>query len=231
MYGIILLIASICAAFWGWANQAPRAQTTVCYAEPHNPLEVVLSAEDPEGDALHYELLDAPSHGKLLGSPPYLTYCPDPDFEGSDRFSFRVTDSFGSFDIGFVEIRVSHAFMDLRIVPNVPKEFTWADVLEFLVGQGVRTWYVVDIEPRVFTPSVLPFVFAGAGREAQAFVVGPLASPAIKEVACGSGSGLVDLRGAPPGTYLLLWVSGTEAFSYPFRIELPVLDRKLTYDR
>lgn len=227
---IVRAVLGLCAAsLLVWANQAPRAHNTVLFAQPGEPLEVLLSAEDPEGGILTFELLEKPAHGQVLGSPPQLVYLPNPGFEGSTRFSFRVTDPFGSFDIGVVEIRVSRVFQSLRVLPRVPEGFSWQGIAEFLARRGVRTWYVVDVEPRPFPPSLICFVFAGAGREAQGFLVGPLEGPASPEFIGSTGYVTVDLQKALPGTYLFLWVSGTEAFSYPFRIVLPVPDRKLAF--
>ncbi|MBC7343964.1 MAG: Ig-like domain-containing protein [Clostridia bacterium] len=212
---------------FGWANQPPRAESSIFYGEMNRPLEIALLAQDPEGEPLKFELLDQPSRGKLLGAPPHLIYWPDKDFVGTERFSFRVIDPYGAFDIGFVEIRISPSFASLRILPDVPSLPSFAKLVEFLVGQGVRTWYVLDIEPRAFAPGSLPFVFAGAGREARLLLVGPAEDPEIQEISSVSGLVFVDFQRAQPGIYLLLLVSGTEAFSYPVRIVNPVLDRKL----
>lgn len=38
--GLCILVT--CAVLWGWANQPPCAQTTVLFAEPNKPVEVVL---------------------------------------------------------------------------------------------------------------------------------------------------------------------------------------------
>ncbi|MFN3346683.1 MAG: hypothetical protein ACK42E_02590, partial [Candidatus Bipolaricaulaceae bacterium] len=65
-----------CAAFLAWANQPPRAQTTVVFAEPDQPVPITLQAEDPDGDTLTFELLESAHFGRLLGSPPHLVYHP-----------------------------------------------------------------------------------------------------------------------------------------------------------
>ncbi|MGQ9700403.1 MAG: hypothetical protein ACUVQS_05015 [Candidatus Bipolaricaulaceae bacterium] len=59
--------------------------------------------------------------------------------------------------------------------------------------------------------------------------MGPLESPVSPEAVGSMGYVAVDLQRALPGTYLFLWVSGTEAFSYPFRIALSIPDRKLAF--
>lgn len=230
MSGKTLWLLAVCAVSLGvWANQAPRAHSAVLYAEPGKPITLTLSAEDPDGDPLVYELLDAPRSGKLVGSPPALSYLAPPTLHGVDRFSFRVADPYGAFDIGVVEVRVDPGYAALRVVPDVPKGLDLAGLVEFLVQQGVRTWYVVDMEPRAFLPSVLPFLFVGPAQDARAFIVGPLEASAIRILPTVAGYAWVDLRQAPAGTYFFLVVSGSEAFSYPFRIVQPALDCKLAF--
>lgn len=230
MRGKSLCVLAVCVISLGaWANQTPRAHSAVLYAEPGKPLAFTLLAEDPEGDPLVYELLDAPRIGKLLGSPPALSYVAPPDFRGTERISFRVIDPYGAFDIGFVEVRVDSAYAALRVVPKAPEGLVFGELVEFLIRQGVRTWYLVDMEPRAFLPSVLPFLFAGAIGEARAFVVGPLEALAIRALPTTSSYTWVDLRQAPAGMYLFLVLSGSEAFSYPFRIVQPAPDRKFAF--
>ncbi len=191
-------------------------------------MEITLLAQDPDGDPLVFELFEQPGHGKLLGIPPKLTYWPSPDFAGAERFSFRVCDPHGAFDIGVVQIRISPAFTSLRIIPEVPETTGLVtDLVKFLLSQGVQTWYVLDVEPRVFAPGFLSFVFAG--REARLWVVGPEGKIETREVCFRSGYAVLDFSKAQPGTYLLLFVSGTEAFSYPVRIVQPAPDRKLAF--
>lgn len=60
------------------------------------PLAITLMGRDPDGQPLTYSVVTAPAHGGLAGTPPYVTYSPDPDFNGQDAFTFSVND--GSFD-------------------------------------------------------------------------------------------------------------------------------------
>lgn len=227
----ILGLVLVFAFFWGWANQVPRAHSVVLYTAVDTPVNITLVAEDPEGEALQFELLDTPKNGKLVGSPPHLTYYPKPGFVGCERLAFRVFDPHGAFDLGFVDIRISQTASALRIVPGIPEGFAATTLVEFLVQRGVRTWYIAGVEPRSFSPGMLPFLFAGLGREVRVFVVGPLQAPEIREVGKAPGLVLTDLRQALPGTYFFLVVSGSEAFSYPFRIVRPAPDYKLAYAR
>ncbi len=60
----------------------------------------VLSAHDPEGDELTYEIVKYPSHGfltldnKALGT---YTYTPNASYTGNDSFSYVVRDRYGNY--------------------------------------------------------------------------------------------------------------------------------------
>jgi uncharacterized delta-60 repeat protein len=63
---------------------------------------------DPDGDPVTVDLLFGPAHGTLsLASDGAFTYTPDPDFNGSDGFVYKVSDAFGGSDIGSVEFTVT----------------------------------------------------------------------------------------------------------------------------
>jgi len=53
---------------------------------------ILLTGSDPDGDPLTYTVLRTPTHGKLSGTAPNLTYTPDPNFSWLDSFTFRVSD-------------------------------------------------------------------------------------------------------------------------------------------
>ncbi|MCX7844650.1 MAG: Ig-like domain-containing protein [Candidatus Bipolaricaulota bacterium] len=216
--------------FWTWANQPPRAQTAVLFAESSRPVAVVLSADDPDGDPLSFELLEWSGKGQLSGAPPWLTYTPPANFVGTERFSFRVVDPYGAFDIGFVEIRIGPALSALRVLPQLPQEPGLLGFVDFLVAQGIRTLYVSHLEPKAFAPGILPFFFVHSGTEAEVFVVGPGGTGELRRLgALRDHCLLVDMRQAPPGTYFFLVLSGSQAFAYPFRLIRLGKDREFAY--
>ncbi|MEM6640035.1 MAG: Ig-like domain-containing protein [Pseudomonadota bacterium] len=56
---------------------------------------IVLSGSDPDIQdqaSLTYQVVDGPSHGTLTGTPPFLTYTPEPDFSGPDALTFTTFD-------------------------------------------------------------------------------------------------------------------------------------------
>src|SRR5262249_12081099 len=62
---------------------------------------------DPDHDLATTELLYAPQHG-LFSFTPYgtFTYTPDPQFSGTDRFAYKVSDAFGGERVGSVVFNV-----------------------------------------------------------------------------------------------------------------------------
>ena len=53
---------------------------------------LILTGSDPNNDPLIFYITSAPIHGTLLGTVPNLTYQPNADFFGTDRFKFKVSD-------------------------------------------------------------------------------------------------------------------------------------------
>ncbi|MCG8456095.1 MAG: Ig-like domain-containing protein, partial [Holophagales bacterium] len=72
-----------------------------------------LQATDPGGDPLTYQVISAPEHGTLLGTPPSLTYAPDADWNGVDSFTFQADDGTAT-DLGTVTLT-------LDPVPDAPR--------------------------------------------------------------------------------------------------------------
>ncbi len=83
-------------------------------AEPHSvttvedtPVEIRLMGSDPDSDPLAYSTVTGPSHGSLKGTAPNLTYTPNPNFNGSDSFTFKINDGAADSAPATVSIMVS----------------------------------------------------------------------------------------------------------------------------
>ncbi len=60
----------------------------------------VLSAYDPEGDSLKYEIVKYPSHGRVVLEDASLgtySYIPDDSYTGGDSFVYVVQDKYGNY--------------------------------------------------------------------------------------------------------------------------------------
>jgi hypothetical protein len=53
---------------------------------------IALTGSDPDGAQVTYGIATPPAHGQLTGTPPNVTYTPDPNFHGDDSFTFTTSD-------------------------------------------------------------------------------------------------------------------------------------------
>jgi Lamin Tail Domain/CotH kinase protein/Bacterial Ig domain/Concanavalin A-like lectin/glucanases superfamily/Immunoglobulin domain len=54
------------------------------------PVAITLTGLDPQGLPLTYTVVAPPGHGSLSGTPPALTYQPNPNYSGTDAFMFQA---------------------------------------------------------------------------------------------------------------------------------------------
>ena len=59
-------------------------------------LNLMLAVDDPDGDALTFNVTVPPANGTLTGTGPDFQYQPDPDFNGTDQFTVVANDPMGS---------------------------------------------------------------------------------------------------------------------------------------
>ena len=71
-----------------------------------NSVSITLNAASP-GGSLTYSIVDAPTHGQLVGLGANPTYQPNADYSGSDSFSFRVNDGAHDSNTSTVSIIVT----------------------------------------------------------------------------------------------------------------------------
>jgi len=79
----------------------------VTLAEDAAGAAVGLLGGDVDGDPLGYALGAPPANGTLLGTPPALTYVPNPNFNGTDSFTYTVTAAGASSAVATVTLKVT----------------------------------------------------------------------------------------------------------------------------
>lgn len=94
-------------------NRSPQASAQNINLSEDNSLLIVLTGSDVDDDLLSYTVTSGPSNGVLTGSPPNLTYIPNPDFSGTDSFDFEVADGNGGVQTGTI-------FIDVQSVNDAP---------------------------------------------------------------------------------------------------------------
>ncbi|MBX9628069.1 MAG: tandem-95 repeat protein [Gemmataceae bacterium] len=74
------------------AYSAPAANSLMVEATEDTDTVITLTGSDADGDEFTFEVVGGPAHGTLSGTAPSLTYTPDPNYNGPDSFTFRVSD-------------------------------------------------------------------------------------------------------------------------------------------
>lgn len=78
--------------------------------------DIILTATDPNNDSLTYSIVDSPSHGKITGTPPNITYTPTEHYAGSDSFTFKASD--GNCDSNIAEVKIEIERSILKVEPG-----------------------------------------------------------------------------------------------------------------
>ncbi len=120
-------------------NTAPEADDLTIKARINTPASVALKATDGEANPLTYEVLTQPSNGALSGSAPKLTYTPNTDFLGSDRFTFKANDGELDSNVGTVVIAVdtlNHPAITTNQTVSVPRNTTARIILNVTDEDG-----------------------------------------------------------------------------------------------
>ena len=74
-------------------NNPPIIDAINVELDEDSEIEVVLSAQDPDGDLLSYSIVNAPIFGSLISMEETVyVYSPESDFFGTDSFTFLVSD-------------------------------------------------------------------------------------------------------------------------------------------
>jgi VCBS repeat-containing protein len=88
----ILLMVAFAVVIVKSSNTPPKAESQSVTTREDMPVSITLAGSDRDGNPLTYSVVARSSHGTLSGTVPHLTYNPDTNFSGTDRFSFKVSD-------------------------------------------------------------------------------------------------------------------------------------------
>ena len=77
-------------------NDAPSVPNIVLGTPEDTPRSIPLSSSDVEGNPLTFSIVDGPDNGTLSGDGTNRTYTPNPNFNGTDSFTFQADDVMGS---------------------------------------------------------------------------------------------------------------------------------------
>ena len=88
------------------AATLPLAISQAIKTSRSTPVGISVSTSSLKGTMLRYTVVSAPKHGRLSGRFPNVTYTPDTDFVGTDRFTFQANDGTANTNTASVGITV-----------------------------------------------------------------------------------------------------------------------------
>ncbi len=91
----------------GMTNSTPEADDQSISVTEDTPTPITLTGSDMDGDNLWFSAVGHTHSGTLSGEAPNLVYTPDPDFDGSDNFTFQANDHYGAWDDGTIDITIT----------------------------------------------------------------------------------------------------------------------------
>ncbi|MDJ0835210.1 MAG: Ig-like domain-containing protein [Acidobacteriota bacterium] len=132
-----------------------------------NTLVVVLTGTAEATDDPVFEIVDEPETGVLTGTPPEITYLPDPNVHGNDQFTFRIGDGIDWSEPAAVTITITpvndpptvqdlHVLttaetpVPLVLVGNDPDQDTLDFIVESQPAHGTLSGTAPDL---VYTPA------------------------------------------------------------------------------
>ncbi|MDC0480275.1 glycine-rich protein [Candidatus Marinimicrobia bacterium] len=101
------------------SNTAPTATAQSVTSNEDSPQTITLTGSDVEGDALTYALATNPSNGTSTLSGSQVTYTPNTNYNGSDSFTFTVSDAEYTSSAATVSITVA-SVNDLPVISSTP---------------------------------------------------------------------------------------------------------------
>ena len=117
-------------------NTVPAADDQTVTTPEETPIDITLTATDPEGAPLTYTILDQPAHGSVTLDGATATYTPALNFNGTDSFTFKANDGIADSLLATVTITVTPV-NDAPVAVDDAYEVDEDAVLTVLAAQGV----------------------------------------------------------------------------------------------
>jgi len=93
------------------ANTPPVADSQAVNVDEDGSVVIILTGSDADGDALAFAIESNPSHGILSdfdAASHSVTYTPDPEFNGTDSFTYTISDGNGGTATATVAMTVNN---------------------------------------------------------------------------------------------------------------------------
>jgi autotransporter-associated beta strand protein len=98
----------------GGYNALAVANPQVVVTPVSAPKSITLSGSSCRGTAVTFSDVSTPAHGSLSGTAPNFVYSPDTGYTGPDRFTFKVSDTLTTSEVGTVSLIVGTAGTGLK---------------------------------------------------------------------------------------------------------------------
>ena len=151
-------------------NDAPTANPQPAVTtDEDTAVAITLTGSDPNGDELSYMVVTDPIHGVLTGIAPNLTYTPEADYNGSDSFTFKVSDGMLESNVATVSITVNpvnDAPTISHIADTAIDEDTNTDAIGLTVGDVETAPGSLTVSGTSSNTTLVPngnIVFGGSG--------------------------------------------------------------------
>ncbi|WP_238540034.1 kelch repeat-containing protein [Corallococcus macrosporus] len=200
------------------ANTAPTAEAVRIATMTGVPLDITLTATDPDADqTLTWTIVTQPQHGTLSGTPPDLQYTPNPGYVGADSFTYRVSDC---------GLDSNEASVDVAVEATQPLAITCPEdtVIEATGPDGAPgTWPAATVTPGASGPATVTY----SPAEGSTLPLGTTTVTAIAEDASGTQvtcSFQVEVRDTTPPALTCpadLQVASDDASGATVTFELP----------
>ena len=111
-------------------NDTPTALDQSIVTDENRAISFNLNVNDVDGDVLTMQLTKQPTHGKLTGEVPNLTYTPNKNFRGSDEITYSVND-------GSLTSNNATIYIKIKKVNHIPTVDAGVDKK---IRLGFETW-------------------------------------------------------------------------------------------
>ncbi len=129
-------------------SKPPSANPQSLSTDEGVPVAITLTAtSSPPGKHATYEIVSAPTHGTISGSPPAVTYTPNPGYFGTDQFKFTASEGKLTSAPGTVSITVNRVNQaPVNTVPGAQSVNENTNLVFSLAGQDAISVADADSE-------------------------------------------------------------------------------------
>jgi large repetitive protein len=132
------------------ANDLPVVSNQSVTTIEDEPVAILLTGSDADGDALTYTVVAGPTKGELTGTAPNLVYVPNSDVSGSDSFTYKVNDGTADSSLATVTITVNavnDAPVAGALAVTTDEDTTAIITLQGFDSEGATLTYTVVRQP------------------------------------------------------------------------------------